>query len=287
MPFDWGMPFRPLTDKPRKLSDLIAEEIDKQDTAQADRGFVKPFIAGAVQGVGDLASDMTSPFSIATMAAGPLARGARGLGRIGGLMAGEGATASRIPQIGRRLSDAEKTFEVVDEAGRPLLNRGGYAGPKVTGKPPTKGTLEAERKLAEMKTPQKTRVQPPRDPSKKMRGKERAKKLLEEEEGALKFPKKDPEASAIIRQRSAIKHEIAKQVPQEIRNLRSKNGAEYLRQKWNWVNEELRRRGYHDPETGTWKLDYLTSEEMDFFDRLKNRTRMNKTIKDAFPDEPD
>lgn len=168
---DFGSIFKPLTDKPRKLADLIAEEIDKQDNPQGDRGVVKPFIAGSIQGLGDVVSDFTSPASIATMAAGPAFRAARGLGRIGSLAMGgaEGLGASRIPQIGRRLSDAEKMFEVTDEAGRALIGPGGYAGPRsaVSVAKPTKGTLAAEAKLAELKTPTKTKAKPPRNPDKR------------------------------------------------------------------------------------------------------------------------
>jgi len=159
---------RPLTDKPRKLADMIAEEIDNQKST-GDRGLVKPFMAGAVQGLGDVVSDFTSPLGIASIAAGPVSgmvKGARGLGAIGRLAGEAGELSNPMSRVGRNLAESEKIFNVVDDAGRVLTNPGGYAGPIVKGKEMTRGTVEAVEKLNQMKTAVKTKIKPPRNPKK-------------------------------------------------------------------------------------------------------------------------
>lgn len=89
--------FKPLTRKPRELADYAADEIDP---LEGDRGYVRPFIAGSLQGAGDMASDMTSPFSLLTMALG--AGGLRAASSIGktakrsGLLRGYGDDLGKI-----------------------------------------------------------------------------------------------------------------------------------------------------------------------------------------------
>jgi hypothetical protein len=59
--------FRPLTELPSELGDYAAESIDP---LEGDRGYVRPFIAGSLQGAGDVLSDMTSPMSLLSSATG-------------------------------------------------------------------------------------------------------------------------------------------------------------------------------------------------------------------------
>jgi hypothetical protein len=149
----------PLTTAPRRLADYIAEEIDNQNKADngGDRGVVKPFIAGSIQGLGDTITDFTSPMGIGMLAlTGPAMRGLSGLRGL--------SSIGRMAKQGRNLSRWDKMFNVVDDAGRELLNPGGYAGPRVTGKPMTQGTQEAVSRLEQLRTPLKTKVQPPRTP---------------------------------------------------------------------------------------------------------------------------
>ena len=59
----WAL--KPLINAPSRVGDYIADEIDPIDNRE-DRGYVRPFIAGSLQGAGDVLSDMTSPVSIAS-----------------------------------------------------------------------------------------------------------------------------------------------------------------------------------------------------------------------------
>jgi len=112
--------FRPLTNKPRRMADLIADEIDKPDATE-DRGKVKPFLAGAIQGMGDVASDFTSPFSLATMAAAPLSKaftGIRGLGRIATLASGAESAGMDAAAINRSLEESHAILKGVGKMKR-------------------------------------------------------------------------------------------------------------------------------------------------------------------------
>lgn len=71
--------FEPLTKKPREMADAAAEDLDPA-LGPENKSRLKSFLAGALQGSGDVASDMTSPFSLATMLIPALAR-ARSAGK--------------------------------------------------------------------------------------------------------------------------------------------------------------------------------------------------------------
>lgn len=61
----------PLTDFPTRAAKSVGNMIDPaQGNAQGDRGLIKPFVAGALEGAGDLASQSTSPASILMTLAG-------------------------------------------------------------------------------------------------------------------------------------------------------------------------------------------------------------------------
>jgi hypothetical protein len=141
-----GFLTKPLTTKPRTIADEVAEGLDPSNTNVGDRGIVKPFAAGAIQGLGDVMSDFTSPLGIASLAMGPIGR-MKGLGSIGRLM--------------QEARPAEKIF---DEGGRLLTGAKGYAGPLGTPARLTEGTKAAERALGQLKTPIATKFKPPRVP---------------------------------------------------------------------------------------------------------------------------
>lgn len=117
---------RPLTTKPKTMAEQFAEEFDPSNTNVVDRGYVKPFVAGAAQGLGDVISDFTSPLGIASLAAGPVGR-----------LRGIGSVVGKLIQSGSRF---EKAAPIVDEAGRTL---GGFAGPVVKGAKATESTRKA------------------------------------------------------------------------------------------------------------------------------------------------
>ena len=102
----------------------------------------------------------------------------------------------------------------------------------------------------------------------------------------LKFPPEDPTAKSIIRDRINIRNKVVDRVPRDIMDLAHKDPLEYIRQKWAWVDQELARMGYKNPDRG-WKMDWQTSAEMDLDDRLFDRPRMNDMIKKQWPEEPD
>jgi hypothetical protein len=120
----WNAISEPLTEAPSRFADTIANYID--DPNAADRGYFKPLLAGAVEGIGDLASSMTSPIDLATTAltAGSGIAAKRGLGTIANL-ARRGAQATGIPMIAHggstvldpETSLAEKGFGLAEMAG--------------------------------------------------------------------------------------------------------------------------------------------------------------------------
>jgi len=67
MPNFLRMLMDPLTDAPSRAARGLANTIDPM---QGDRGFVRPFMAGALEGAGDLVSGATSPASLLMSAAG-------------------------------------------------------------------------------------------------------------------------------------------------------------------------------------------------------------------------
>jgi len=68
MPNFLRMLIDPLTDAPSRVTRKLGDFID--DPIQGDRGFVRPFIAGALEGAGDLVSSATSPTSLLMSAVG-------------------------------------------------------------------------------------------------------------------------------------------------------------------------------------------------------------------------
>lgn len=68
---NWRSIFDPLTEAPTRFADDLAGYVDPQ---YGEGGMMKGFAAGAMQGAGRLASDMTSPFSLATSAIPALGR---------------------------------------------------------------------------------------------------------------------------------------------------------------------------------------------------------------------
>lgn len=71
MPNLFRMLMDPLTDLPTRAARTIGSSFDPATGGEGgDRGYVKPFMAGALEGAGDLASQSTSPASLLMMAAG-------------------------------------------------------------------------------------------------------------------------------------------------------------------------------------------------------------------------
>ena len=77
--------FSPLTNYPTRLGKQLEEDIDP--TNASDRGYVRPFIAGSMEGAGNVLSDMTSPFSLLSMGAGRVLRGIQGVSQLNKLRA--------------------------------------------------------------------------------------------------------------------------------------------------------------------------------------------------------
>jgi len=114
-----------LTDAPSRAANYTASEIDP---LEGDRGYVKPFIAGSIQGTGDVLSDMSSPLSLgmSLLGAGTFARLAklRNLGKMRSSIAPEvyeRMGAEFVPQGGeeafntiRRARQAAEEAKILD-----------------------------------------------------------------------------------------------------------------------------------------------------------------------------
>lgn len=85
---DWF--FNPLTRLPSQAANAGADMIDNP---QGEGGYLRGGLAGMMQGAGNVASDMTSPFSLATSAIPALSR-------MGNLRAAAGAGASAVDNAG-------------------------------------------------------------------------------------------------------------------------------------------------------------------------------------------
>jgi hypothetical protein len=253
--------FDPLSTRPRKLADILANMID-QPTAE-DRGTIKPFMAGALQGVGDLASDMTSPFSLATMALG-------------------GGAASRA------MKGVQEAAPLVKRAIGPAIDlgaefvapfqRAGYNAKRAKGL-----AKEAEAvKDMSLKGGTGRAIQPTSndDVLNFMKARERAKSSassmtdrLKSEKGVMNIGPTDRD---ILRNRIKLKHEAASRVPKEILDLKHSDPVNYLTKKWKWVDEELERMGHKGPEG--WNMEHQTLKDMEFMDKLKGRKPMQSMV---------
>ena len=101
----WAL--KPLTDIPSRIGDYLGNEVDPIDNRE-DRGYLRPFIGGSLQGAGDVLSDMTSPVSIASSILG-----LGGLKRLSGL--------KRL----RRFERSGMPSEAYERMGAEFVPRGG------------------------------------------------------------------------------------------------------------------------------------------------------------------
>jgi hypothetical protein len=111
--------FDPLTDLPSRIGKRLEEYVDPSNTNVGDRGIVQPFIAGSLHGAGDMLSDMTSPFSLATMATPSISR-AKSIGT-----SLRRATAPLIEemQASRALDEMPEVSSVLYDTGNDVLAR--------------------------------------------------------------------------------------------------------------------------------------------------------------------
>jgi hypothetical protein len=149
----WHAISDPLTDIPSRIAKSVGDYIDSPSLTRSPMAArVQGFGAGALQGLGDVISGMTSPINIATMGAGALEKSAllEGMpqlarmtnigGRVaGGLTASHGAAGVLDPNA----SLSDRAFSLAELAGGSSQM---FAGPKatssskpqLTGAPPTK-----------------------------------------------------------------------------------------------------------------------------------------------------
>jgi hypothetical protein len=104
----------PLTDLPSRGARALSPVIDPiQGDQRGDRGYVRPFMQGALEGTGDLMSDMTSPASL-LMA---LASGSPTLGRM-----------LRIGKMNRALGTSDNAIRGLGAETAAWNPKGGTAG---------------------------------------------------------------------------------------------------------------------------------------------------------------
>ena len=93
----WDKYNAPLTTMPSEMGRSVASSIDPIDN-RADRGFIRPFLAGASEGLGDVVSGLTSPSNILPTLAGfgaaktglsSLTKAAKGLSSLTGVHGGQ------------------------------------------------------------------------------------------------------------------------------------------------------------------------------------------------------
>lgn len=126
----------PLTTAPTDLSNQAATAITTPHLGESPMAArLKGFGAGALQGVGKLASGMTSPLSLALLGAGPIAKGlGAGAGAIGEAAGPAAETLGEVspeftPQGGEGMYNAAKAYtrytDPQETAYQAILARGG------------------------------------------------------------------------------------------------------------------------------------------------------------------